>query len=104
MPIQLRKLSMEETAKYFPQRGQMDLTEYAEALRTLKVGEAAEMALGGLTPRALKRRLGQAARQIGRSLKWARESSGDTVRFQMREAQAPKPRNGRRGRRKKGDE
>ncbi len=104
MAVQLRKLTNEEATRYFPRRGQMDLSEYTEALRGLSPGDAAEIDLAGLTPRALKRRLGQAAKQSGVALKWARESSGSSLRFQVREPQAARPRNGRRGRRKKGEE
>jgi hypothetical protein len=106
MAVQIHKLTSEEAAKYFPKRGQMDLTEYTEALRGLQPGDAAEIALGGLTSRAMKRRLGQAAKQEGYTLRWAREVSGDVLRFQVRDAQAsqPRPRNGRRTRRRRGSE
>ncbi len=104
MAVQIRKLAPEEAAKAFPRRGQMDLSEYIDALRALRPGEAAEVDLGGLSTRALKRRIGQAAKQLGFALRWSRESSGNSLRFQVREAGQPKPRNGRRGRRKKGVE
>jgi len=103
VPVSIRKLSSDEAAKVFPKRGQMDLSEYAEALRELQPGEAAEIELAGLSSRALKRRLGQAAKQTGSSLKWARDSGDGKLRFQVREARggAPKARNGRRGRRRR---
>ncbi len=104
MAIKIRKLPPEEAAKAFPRRGQMDLSEYLEALKSLRPGEAAEVELGGLSARALKRRIGQAAKQLGFALRWAREQSGNALRFQVREAGQPKARNGRRGRRKKGAE
>lgn len=106
MQVQIRKLAPEESAKFFPKRGQMDLSEYAEALRGLEAGDAAEIELGGLSSRAMKRRLGQAAKQSGKTLRWARETSGDVLRFQVRDSQGaqPKPRNGRRGRRRRTDQ
>ena len=39
MPVQIRKLSTDEAAKVFPKRGQMDLSEYADALGELQPGE-----------------------------------------------------------------
>ena len=105
MAVQIRKLSAEEAAKVFPKRGQMDLSEYAGALAQLQPGDAAEIELGGLSSRALKRRLGQAAKQTGYSLKWARDTGGGALRFQVREARGAttqtRARNGRRGRRRK---
>src|SRR5207237_9575096 len=65
VPVQIRKLSSDEAAKVFPKRGQMDLSEYTDALRELQPGDAAEIELGPLSSRALKRRLGQAAKQTG---------------------------------------
>ena len=106
MPVHIRKLASDEAAKVFPKRGQMDLSEYVEALRGLQPGDAAEIDLGGLSSRALKRRLGQAAKHTGYSLKWARDSGGTVLRFQVREMRGvgPKPRNGRRGRRRRAAE
>jgi len=103
--VQIRKLAPEESAKFFPKRGQMDLSEYTDALHGLEAGDAAEIELGGLSSRAMKRRLGQAAKQSGYTLRWARETSGDVLRFQVRDAQGvqTKPRNGRRGRRKRAE-
>ena len=100
MPVQIRKLTLEESVKLFPKRGQMDLSEYIDALRGLQPGEAAEVGLSGLSSRALKRRVGQAAKQMGYSLKWAKDTGGDALRFQVREGQPTKARNGRRRRRK----
>ena len=106
MAVSIRKLSSDEAAKVFPKRGQMDLSEYADALRELQPGDAAEIDLAGLSSRALKRRLGQAAKQTGYSLKWARDSGSGQLRFQVRESRGtvPKARNGRRGRRRKAAE
>ena len=101
VPVQIRKLSSDEAAKVFPKRGQMDLSEYTDALHELQPGDAAEIELGSLSSRALKRRLGQAAKQTGYSLKWARDGGTGVLRFQVREARGAqtKARNGRRGRR-----
>jgi len=103
VPVQIRKLSSDEAAKVFPKRGQMDLSEYTDALGELQPGDAAEIELGSLSSRALKRRLGQAAKQTGYSLKWARDGGTGVLRFQVREARGtqPKARNGRRGRRRR---
>src|SRR5207244_11025473 len=69
-------------------------------------GDAAEIELGPLSSRALKRRLGQAAKQTGYSLKWARDGGTGVLRFQVREARGAqtKARNGRRGRRRRAQE
>jgi hypothetical protein len=106
VPVQIRKLSSDEAAKVFPKRGQMDLSEYADALRELQPGDAAEIELGSLSSRALKRRLGQAAKQTGYSLKWARDGGTGVLRFQVREARGtqPRARNGRRGRRRRSEQ
>ncbi|MGI9145897.1 MAG: hypothetical protein ACR2IK_05015 [Chloroflexota bacterium] len=103
--VQIRKLTSDEAAKVFPKRGQMDLSDYADALAELQPGDAAEIELGALSSRALKRRLGQAAKQTGYSLKWARDGGTGVLRFQVREARGTqtKARNGRRGRRRKGE-
>jgi hypothetical protein len=105
VPVSIRKLTNDEAAKVFPKRGQMDLSEYADALSELQPGDAAEIELGALSSRALKRRLGQAAKQTGFSLKWARDGGTGVLRFQVREARGTvtRARNGRRGRRRKGE-
>ena len=72
MPLQIRKLNEDDAAKAFPRHGQMDLSEYVEAVGDLQPGDTAAMDLGDLTTRAAKRRLGQAATQLGRRLRWAR--------------------------------
>lgn len=90
MPLQIRKLDADETARIFPRRGQMDLSEYADALRNLTPGDAAEVPLEGLSNRALKRRLGQAAKQLGYALRWAREQRNGVLAFQVREAPTPR--------------
>ena len=100
MPVQVRKLSAEEAAALFPKRGQMDLSEYTAALSGLRPGDAAEVQMGGLSSRALKRRVGQAARQLGFALKWARDTGSDAMRFQVRELSPTRARDGRRGRRR----
>lgn len=105
MPIQVRKLTADEIAREFPRRGQMDLSEYTQALRGLRPGDAAEIELGGLSARAVKRRTGQAARQLGFSLRWAAETGGNRLRFLVRPARQQRagaaPKTGRRGRPRK---
>jgi hypothetical protein len=81
----------------------MDLSEYSSALRNLRPGDAGEVELGDLTARAMKRRIGQSAKQLGYSLKWSRDTSANALRFLVREAAPTRPRNGRRGRRKKNE-
>jgi len=63
--IKLRKLSGDETASVFPRRGQMDLSEYLQALSALQPGDVGAMELGDLTSRAAKRRIGLSAAQLG---------------------------------------
>ena len=92
MPLQIRKLGQDEAAKAFPRRGQMDLSEYVEAVSGLQPGDTAAMDLGDLTTRAAKRRLGQAATQLGRRLRWARATDTEVVYFQVLLARAT-PRN-----------
>lgn len=99
MPVEIRRLSEDEIARYFPKRGQMDLTEYSAELRQLKPGEGAEIHPDDLTQRAVKRRWGQAAKQLGYTLKWSRDENADTMRFQVREAPSSRSGDGRRTRR-----
>lgn len=100
MALQIRKLPPEESARLFPKRGQMDLSEYVDALRGLQPGDAAEVKLSGLTTRAVKRRVGQAAKELGYTLRWVKEPSDGALQFQVREAGTSRPRNGRRRRRR----
>jgi hypothetical protein len=72
VPLRIRKLSQDEAAQAFPRSGQIDLSEYVAAVRSLQPGDTAVMDLSDLTSRAAKRRLGQAAAQLGRRLRWAR--------------------------------
>jgi hypothetical protein len=74
----------------FPRRGQMDLSEYVEAVRALQPGDTAAMDLGDLTTRAAKRRLGQAAAQLGRRLRWALSTDSGVVYFQVLAAATPR--------------
>jgi hypothetical protein len=90
VPLQIRKLSQDEAAKAFPRRGQMDLSEYVEAVSALQPGDTATMDLGDLTPRAAKRRLGQAAAQLGHRLRWARATDTDVVYFQVLAGATPR--------------
>jgi hypothetical protein len=99
--VALRKLSREEAVRAFPRRGQIDVSEYVAALQTLQVGDSAEIELGELTSRAAKRRLGQAAQQVGYRLKWAPATFDDRLYFQVLPTivrSAGRPENGRRSR------
>src|SRR5919205_3723107 len=99
MPVRLRKLAPDEAERAFPRRGQQDLSDYLAALGELQPGEAAAIERAGLSDRAIKRRLGSAAKQLGYQLKWARQSSPEALYFQVVGAPAAKPANGRRRRR-----
>jgi hypothetical protein len=93
--VAIRKLTVEEAARAFPGRREQDVAEYLAALRQVEPGESAEVALNGLSSRALKRRLGQAAAQLGVHLKWARAASPTGLYFQVtpqRTATGPGPR------------
>lgn len=112
MALTIRKLPSQQADQVFPKRGQMDLAEYVDALRTLQPGDAAAIDLQGVSSRALKRRLGQAASQAGYRLKWARASSDEAIYFQVlpapqarsTSASGDKPANGRRGPRRQARE
>ena len=67
----------------FPRHGQQDLSEYVAALRDVQPGEAAGIEREGLSDRAIKRRLGLAAKQLGYQLKWARQSDPEQLYFQV---------------------
>src|SRR5919202_5813063 len=99
MPIAIRKLTQEEALRIFPRRRQQDLSEYVDALRNLEPGEVAEIERQDLSDRAIKRRLGQAAKQLGYRLKWSRQASPELLYFQvMGTAPAKAPTGRRRGR------
>src|SRR5919108_2365969 len=99
MIVKLRKLAPDEAQRAFPRRGQQDLSDYMAALGELQPGEAAAIERAGLSDRAIKRRLGAAAKQLGYRLKWARQSIPEALYFQVIGAPAVKPTNGRRRRR-----
>lgn len=90
VPLQIRKLNQDEAVRAFPRRGQMDLSEYVEAVKALQPGDTAAMDLGDLTTRAAKRRLGQAAAQLGRRLRWALATDTNVVYFQVLAAATPR--------------
>ena len=99
MAISIRKLAPEEVQRAFPRRGQQDLSEYVAALREIKPGEAASIDRQGLSDRAIKRRLGQAAKSLGYRFKWSRQSSPDELYLQVLGAPSSQATNGRRRRR-----
>jgi hypothetical protein len=99
MAVRLRKLAPDEAQRAFPRRGQQDLSDYLAALGELQAGDAAAIERAGLSDRAIKRRLGATAKQLGYRLKWARQSSSEALYFQVVGTPAAKPTNGRRRRR-----
>ena len=99
MAVRLRKLAPDEAQRAFPRRGQQDASDYLAALGELQPGEAAAIERAGLSDRAIKRRLGTAAKQLGYRLKWARQHSPEALYFQVVGTPAAKPGNGRRRRR-----
>ena len=98
--VRLRKLAPDEAQRAFPRRGQQDLSDYMAAVGELQPGEAAAIEREGLSDRAINRRLGAAAKQLGYRLKWARQSSPEAMYFQVVGTAAAKPTNGRRRRRR----
>ena len=66
----------------------------------LAPGDVAEFGLDGLSNRAGKRRLGQAAGQLGYRLKWSRAGAADALYFQVLPAKGSTTTNGRRARRR----
>jgi len=98
MAVKLRKLAADEAQRAFPHRGQQDLSDYLAALGELQAGEAAAIERAGLSDRAIKRRLGGAAKQLGYRLKWARQHSPEALYFQVVGTPAARPTNGRRRR------
>ncbi len=101
MPVTIRKLALEDAQRAFPHRGQQDLSEYVEALRDLEPGQAAGIDRQGLSDRAIKRRLGQAAKDLGYRLRWSRQATAEALYFQVVGTTPAKPTNGRRQRRPK---
>ena len=99
MAISIRKHAPEEAQRAFPRRGQQDLSEYVAALREIKPGEAASIDRHGLSDRAIKRRLGQAAKSLGYRLKWSRQSSPEELYLQVRGSPRAQATSGRRRRR-----
>jgi hypothetical protein len=83
MAVSIRKLAPEEAQQVFPRRGQQDLSEYVAALRDLHPGEAAGIEREGFSDRAIKRRLGMAAKQLGYRLTWARRAEAEVLYFEL---------------------
>lgn len=80
MALKSRTLSEQEVAVLFPKRGQMDLSEY-EAMFS-QGARGYEVELNGLSVRALKRRLGQAAKRVlgsSTSLRYKHSEERDDV-------------------------
>jgi hypothetical protein len=98
MPIAMRKLDPDELAQAFPRRRQVDLGEYAEALRSLQAGDAIAVQLNDLSSRALNRRFSLAAKQLGYRITWAHQI-GDGELY-LRVVQVPVDGTSWRGRRR----
>jgi hypothetical protein len=64
MALKYQPLSKDEIGRAFPKRGQMDLAEYEDMMRSLKPGEAVAVEVNGLTKRQLKRRITSAAKSV----------------------------------------
>ena len=99
MSVVIRKLSLEEMQRAFPNRSQQDLSEYVDALRDLEPGQAAGIDRQGLSDRAIKRRLGQAAKDLSYRLRWSRQATAEMLYFQRVGDSPAKPTNGQRQRR-----
>jgi hypothetical protein len=80
-----RRLSADEVAAMRARRrGSVDLTEYADFVRTLDVGEGGEVVLADAEQkRTVKRRLTRAARQLNKDVRY-RRSEGNVIRFEVR--------------------
>jgi len=81
MAVKLHKLAADEAQRAFPRRGQQDVSDYMAALGELQPGDAAAIEREGLSDRAIKRRLGAAAKQLGYGRKWARQHSPEALYF-----------------------
>jgi hypothetical protein len=79
--IKLRKLSGWRDGQRFPRGGQMDLSEYLQALSALQPGDVGAMELGDLTSPAAKPRVGLSAAQLGVRVRWARPIDSHSVYF-----------------------
>lgn len=78
-----RRLSADELSRLRARRspGPVDLTDYTDFLRTLAVGEQAELTLAeGEIERTVKRRLTMAAHRLTMTVQWQR-TEGGTLRF-----------------------
>jgi hypothetical protein len=65
-----RRIRAKELARAFPRREQVDVGEYADALRELRAGDVIAVQLNDLSSRALKRRFSLAAKQLGYRITW----------------------------------
>ena len=80
-----RRLSADEVAAlHARRRGSVDLTEYADFMRVLGVGEGGEVVLTEFEQkRTVKRRLTRAARTLNKDVHY-RRSEGNVIRFEVR--------------------
>ena len=98
MPFTIRKLSGDDAARYFPARPLQDLTEYQDALRALNPDDVAEVQLGDVSQRAMKRRLTTAAKPLGITLQYSTQSAEGSIGFRVKQAVSPTATPKRRGR------
>ena len=91
MPINIRRLTQDETSKFFPRGIGVPQVEYIDALRGLRPGDVAEAVRGNVSGRAFKRRLTLAAKHLGLALHYAKEAGEEAVRFQVRQPRTQPP-------------
>src|SRR5215471_2990384 len=93
MALQVRSLSDDEVTRMFPQRGQMDLSEYEAIFDGAVPGKGFEVSNDGMSSRALKRRLGQAVKQAlgaGYALRYKKsEPDATTLAFVVKAPPVP---------------
>lgn len=84
MSLTYRQLEGDEASRLFPKRGQMDLGEFNDMFGGFAVGDVVSVDLDGLTPRAMKRRLGQSAREtLGAKLRYRLSDDATALTFQI---------------------
>lgn len=80
----LSKAEAEQLFKRRPPRLSIDLTEYTEFLKSLRVGDAGRIALQkDETSRVVKRRLTAAAKQMGKRLRYRKTDDEKLVLFRV---------------------
>ena len=94
MQLSYRRLEPDEKEQVFPPKSanvSQDRAEFEAMLRGLSVGDAVTVSLDGLTERAMKRRIGQAAKSVlGLPLRYKLSADGGELSFVVREAATPR--------------